>query len=127
MAPEPYHDGTYVVRVAEICGRKSGTTHRVPIAVTQIDGNRYLVSPSANRSWALNLRAKPKGVLLSSGSREDFNAVEVDPDHAIGVLRLYLSLLRWAAAQFPFTTDDPDGTIRSLPDQVAVFQIVSGG
>ncbi len=126
MPLQPYRDGTYVVRVAEIRGRKSGTTHRVPIAITQMDGNRYLVSPKTNRSWVLNLRAEPKGVLLSNVSREEFNAVEAEPEHAVAVLRLYLSLLRWAAAQFPFSADDSDSTIRSHLDEVAVFRVVSG-
>jgi hypothetical protein len=123
MPREPYRDGAYVVRVAEIRGRRSGTVYRVPIAVTQINGARYLVSPRADRSWALNLRANARCVLLSNGSREEYETVEADPEDAIAVLRLYLSLLRWAAAQFPFNIDDPDRTIRTRLHEVAVFQL----
>jgi hypothetical protein len=58
-----------------------------------------------------------------SGRSAVKRAVEADAEHAIAVLRLYLSLLRWAAAQFPFTIDDPDRTIQTRLHEVAVFQL----
>jgi hypothetical protein len=52
MPVQPHSEDGYVVRVLEVRGRRSGTLHRVPIAVVRFGGALCVVSPRADRAWA---------------------------------------------------------------------------
>ena len=120
---QPFTEGGYVLRVAEIVGRRSGSTIRVPTAAITNAGRHYLVSPTATRQWARNLTVHPHLRLVAAGISEAFLAVPAEPGEAIVVLRLYVSQLGWAADQFPFDPADPDDEIRARLPEVAVYRL----
>ncbi|PWJ54913.1 protein of unknown function [Quadrisphaera granulorum] len=123
MPVQPLIDGRYAVRVLEVRGRRTGTWHRVPIAVVQVHGRRYVLSPRADRPWALNLAANPACALLSADGRQDAVAHRAEPEEAVAALRLYLSQLRWAQDQFPFSARATDDEIRARLTDVAVYRL----
>jgi hypothetical protein len=123
MPTEPYREGGYVLRVAEIRGRHSGTLHQVPIAVVQLHGALYLVSPIGQRPWAQNLLTKSDCTMTAQGQREDYRAMLASATQAVPVLRCYLSQLTFVLSQFPFTGTEPDAEIMAKLDQVAVFRL----
>ena len=54
----------------EVTGRKSGRTISLPVVVTVIDGQRYLVSILGNDAqWVQNVRAASGRAVLRSGDR----------------------------------------------------------
>jgi hypothetical protein len=123
MPVQPYRDGGYVVRVLEVRGRRTGIRRQVPIAVIQLDGARFLVSPRADRSWARNLAADGRCALTSGEGCETYRASPAEPAIAVQVLRTYVAQLRWASAQFPFPDGASPDLIREHLDQVAVFHL----
>ena len=123
MPTQPYQDGCYVLRVAEIRGRTSGRIINVPIGVIQVDGARYLISPDSNRPWARNLRTAGECTLTARDSRERYRATPAPDDEAIAALRAYLPHIRFAADDFPFTATTPDAQMRAELGRVAVFRL----
>ncbi len=124
MPIQPYQDGKYVLRVAEIVGRGSGTLYQVAIGMVRWNGAGYLVSPDPTRDWVRNLRASEHCAILAGAVREPYRAVAVsDAAEAIAVLRSYLPQLVWTPAQFPVAVTDSDDTMRANLDKVAVFRL----
>jgi sporulation protein YlmC with PRC-barrel domain len=123
MPVQPYREGGYVLRVAEIRGRRSGQVHQVPIAVVQMHGTRYLVSPNRGRPWVLNLLVDNTCTIAAGHEREHYRAVLVTSDEAIPVLRTYLTQLTFAVQEFPFSVTASDAQIRAEMEKVAVFRL----
>lgn len=125
--PEPYRDGTYVRRVADIRGRRSGQVHAVPIAVVGLAGRRYLVSPVRERNWVRNLLVEPECIVASRDQREACRAVPVeDVDRIADVVATYIALMTnapWAIAQFPIPADATRSRIRNAATAMAVFEL----
>ena len=48
--------------VLTVPGRKSGLPRSVPVAVIELDGQRYLQSPYGQVEWVRNLRAAGSGL-----------------------------------------------------------------
>ena len=124
MPAQPYQDGSYTLRVVEIRGRKSGEPIRLPIAVVQMEGERYLVSPTRQRSWAKNLLAARSLTVMAGGLTEQYSAEIASPAKAVLVLRFYVGQLTFAAPQFPFALSDSDDQIAAQLDKMAVFHLV---
>lgn len=121
---EPYREGTYVLRVAEIRGRRSGRIIPVPIAVVQLGGSRYLVSPTRERLWARNLLAAGECMIVAGGERETYRTTPAPDDEAVPVLRTYVAQLPgWASQQFPFPINADDAQILAAAPQTAVFRL----
>jgi len=124
MPAQPLREGSYALRVLEVPGRKSGRTLRVPLAVMLLGGERYLVSPDKERSWAKNLLAAGECELVAGGERERARAVLVrDVGEAAAVLRAYVGQLTFAARAFPFAPDDPDERVCAGAPSTAVFRL----
>lgn len=124
MPAQPLREGSYALRVLEVRGRRSGRTLRVPLAVMLLDGERYLVSPDKERSWAKNLLAAGECEIAAGGERERVRALPVrDVEAAAAVLRAYVGRLTFAARAFPFAPDDPDERVRAGVPSTAVFRL----
>lgn len=61
-------------------GRVTGTWHTVSVGVLKHDGQRYLLAPSGDTDWSLNLRASWRGRLEKKGHVEEFTATDVPVD-----------------------------------------------
>jgi len=125
MPVQPYRDGAYALRVAEIRGRRSGRLHRVPIGVVQVAGRRYLVSPDRERPWARNLLAAGECGITAGPVRERERATLVGGDEAVPVLRAYLAAARvpFVQQQFPFSADASAEAVAAAAHRTAVFRL----
>ena len=124
MPAQPYKEGGFVYRVAEMKGRKTGDVIQVPIAVTMVAGKLYLISPTSERQWVLNLLVDKHCTLVSGETRELCLAQRVSSTEAVSALRVYLAQLQWASQNFPFAADASDADILAKLDKVAVFCLV---
>jgi deazaflavin-dependent oxidoreductase (nitroreductase family) len=71
-------------------GRKSGLESTTPVTLTEMKGQRYLVSPYGNRGWVFNVRASGTAKLSRGGNTEEVRVTEVDAEAAAPVLKQYV-------------------------------------
>jgi deazaflavin-dependent oxidoreductase (nitroreductase family) len=74
-------------------GRTSGEWRTVPINVSELAGQRYLVAPRGDTQWVRNLRATGRGELRWRGRIEPFRATEIADDEKPRIIEAYLA--RW--------------------------------
>jgi deazaflavin-dependent oxidoreductase (nitroreductase family) len=76
--------------VLTVPGRKSGKPRSTPLSVLELDGRRYLLEGFPGADWARNVRAANGLATLSTGKRrEQVRLVELDPQDALPVLRVW--------------------------------------
>ncbi|MDE3102830.1 MAG: nitroreductase family deazaflavin-dependent oxidoreductase [Chloroflexota bacterium] len=95
-------------------GRKSGLPRSTPVAVAEISGRRWLLSPFGETEWAKNVRAAGRATLTSSGRREEVAARELDRDERVAfyrdVLEPYLAtdgVAKWIVRNVDRIPPDP--------------------
>ncbi|MBP2479047.1 deazaflavin-dependent oxidoreductase (nitroreductase family) [Crossiella equi] len=131
-----YVEGDHVLRVLAVPGRRTGLPRTTPIAVTQVDGQRYVCSPNRHRDWTANL--------LAAGTCEieqepgtTFRVELLEDERAAEVLHTYLGNVRRNEAlrgsagpnMWPFAKDAPPSVIREHLAEIAVLRLspVTGG
>jgi deazaflavin-dependent oxidoreductase (nitroreductase family) len=86
----------------EIRGRRSGRVISFPVAIADVEGERYLVSMlGSNANWVRNLRAADGRAVLRHGRRESVHLEEVDPSARAPILRRYIQVAPGARAHIP--------------------------
>jgi deazaflavin-dependent oxidoreductase (nitroreductase family) len=76
--------------VLTVPGRKSGKPRSTPLSVLEHEGQRYLLEGFPGADWARNVRAANGLATLTTGKRrEPVRLVELDPQEALPVLRLW--------------------------------------
>jgi hypothetical protein len=71
-------------------GRTSGKPRSTPLSVLELEGQRYLLEGFPGADWARNVRAAQGRATLTTGRhREEVRLVELDPQDALPVLRLW--------------------------------------
>jgi hypothetical protein len=76
--------------VLTVPGRKIGKPRSTPLSVLEHEGQRYLLEGFPGADWARNVRAAGGRATLSTGKRrEEVRLVELDPQDALPVLRLW--------------------------------------
>ena len=95
-------------------GRKSGLPRSTPVAVAEIDGRLWLVSPWGEVDWARNLRAAGRATLTSGRRIEEVSATELDRAQTVRFFRDILNpyvrtdrLARWFVRVLDQIEDDP--------------------
>lgn len=95
-------------------GRKSGLPRSTPVAVAEIDGRLWLVSPWGEVDWARNLRAAGRATLTSGRRTEEVSATELDCARTVGFFRDILNpyvrtdrLARWFVRGLDQIEEDP--------------------
>lgn len=82
-------------------GRKTGLPRSTPVAVAEISGRLWLLSPFGETDWARNLRAATRATIRSGRDRYEVSARELDQGERIAfyrdVLDPYLETHRFAA------------------------------
>ena len=63
-------------------GRSSGLPRTAPVAVSEIDGQSYVIGAYGDVQWVRNLRATPEAEIQAHGRVERVTAVELDRDRA---------------------------------------------
>lgn len=117
-----------------IRGRSTGQTRTAPIAITEIDGQRYVIGAYGDVQWTRNLRVAGEADVALHGRREHVRAVELGRPAAeefYGVtLRRYVARFPWFGRAFarvlfgavaPEILNDPAKAAATRP----VFELTS--
>ena len=108
----------------EVVGRKSGTTVSLPLAMTMVDGERYLVSMlGENTNWVKNVRAAGGNAILRHGMSEQVHLVEVDISQRAPVLKAYLQLAPGARPHIAISKDAPIAEFERIASKYPVFRV----
>jgi deazaflavin-dependent oxidoreductase (nitroreductase family) len=121
--------------VVTIRGRKSGRPQHVPLAITEVNGRRWVIGAYGETNWVRNLRAAGEADVEIGGSSRRLRAVELTTDEAADFFRDVLipyatrmpqpwrfgvRLLFGMAA--PEVLNDPDRAAQTRP----VFELLDG-
>lgn len=108
-------------------GRKSGLPRSTPVAVAQIAGRRWLISPFGEADWARNLRAAGRATLTDRRVAEEIVAVELSDAKRVEFYRDVLGpyargnpFARWIVRNLDGIPDDPVEAAKGRP----VFEIL---
>ena len=107
----------------EVTGRKSGRTIALPVVVTILDGQRYLVSMLGNDAqWVQNVRAASGRAVLRSGDREEVQLEEVPADERAPILKAYLQRAPAARPHLPLSKDATLAEFQTIAAEFPVFR-----
>ena len=110
----------------EVKGRRSGRTISFPLAMTVVDGERYLVSMLGNEaSWVRNLRAADGYAVLRHGRTERVRLETVEVEQRPRVLKAYLKRAPGAQPHIPVDKDAPLEAFAAVAAQIPVFRVVA--
>jgi deazaflavin-dependent oxidoreductase (nitroreductase family) len=109
----------------EVTGRKSGRTVTLPMAVTVVNGKRYLVSMlGEDVQWVHNVRAAGGRAVFHRHGREEVHLEEVPADQRAPILRAYLQRAAGARPHVPVNKDAPLAAFEQIATAFPVFQVV---
>lgn len=108
----------------EIRGRKSGRLISFPVAIADLDGERYLVAMLGEKTnWVLNARAVDGRAVLRHGRREEIRLVEEHSDRRAAILRRYLQIAPGARPHFPIDRRAAIEEFERIADRYPIFRI----
>ncbi len=110
----------------EVRGRRSGRRLSLPLVMTVVEGERYLVSMlGAEVEWVRNVKAAGGNVTLRHGRREQVRLEEVAADRRAAVLKAYLQRAPGARPHLPIGKDAPLAEFARIAAQFPVFRVVA--
>jgi hypothetical protein len=110
----------------EVAGRRSGKLVSFPLAMTVLDGERYLVSMlGANTSWVLNVRAASGHARLIHGKTEAVQLEEIPVGLRPRVLKAYLRIAPGARPHIAVDKDAPLEAFAAAAAQIPVFRVLA--
>ena len=118
--------GIAPTRAAElqITGRRSGRVISFPVAIADVEGDRYLVSMlGANVNWVRNLKAAGGHAVLRHGRRERVCLEEVEPGARAPILPRYLEVAPGARPHIPVDRAAPLEEFARIAPDYPVFRI----
>ncbi len=108
----------------EIVGRKSGKLTSFPLAMTVVDGERYLVSMlGAETNWVRNLAAAGGRATLRHGKTEQVVLQEVAVGQRAPILKAYLRIAPGARPHIPVSKDAPVSEFEKVASLYPVFRV----
>ena len=108
----------------EVTGRSSGRTFSLPVVVTIVDGQRYLVSMLGDDvQWVKNVRAADGNAVLRSGPREEVQLDEVPVDRRAVILKAYLQRAPGARPHVPVHKDAELAEFQKIAAAYPVFRV----
>ncbi len=108
----------------EVVGRKSGKTVSFPLAMTVMNGERYLVSMLGEETnWVRNVRAASGRARLVHGISEQIVLKEVDIKQRAPILKAYLQLAPGARPHIPIGKDAPISEFEEIAVKYPVFRV----
>ena len=110
----------------EVTGRRSGHTISLPLVMTVIDGERYLVSMLGTEAgWVRNVQAADGQAVLRHGRREEVRLVEVPMEQRAPILKAYLQKAPGARGHVAVDKDAPLAEFERMAAQYPVFRVVA--
>ena len=108
----------------EVAGRKSGKMIRFPLAMTRLNGERYLVAMLGQpTNWVRNVRAAAGKARLVHGISEQVLLAELDDSQKAPVLKAYLQIVPGARPHIPVSQDAPIAEFEKIASQYPVFRL----
>ena len=108
----------------EVVGRKSGKMTSFPLAMTVINGERYLVSMlGADTNWVRNIQAAGGRARLRHGISEQVFLQEVDISQRAPILKAYLQLAPGARPHVSVSKDAPISEFEKIVSKYPVFRL----
>ena len=112
----------------EVVGRRTGRTISFPLAMTVLDGERYLVSMlGRDVAWVRNVRAAAGHAVLRHGRTEQVSLEELAIEKRPRVLKAYLQRAPGARPHVPVDKDAPLEKFETIADQFPVFRVLTAG
>lgn len=109
----------------EVVGRKSGKIISFPLAMTVLDGNRYLVSMlGKDANWVQNVRAAGGKATLRHGITEEIWLEEVEVQARPVILKAFLQHAPGARPHVPVSKDAPLSAFEGIAADYPVFRLV---
>ena len=108
----------------EVVGRKSGKMISFPLAMTVMNGERYLVAMLGEETnWVQNVKATDGKARLVHGIREQVLLTEVDISQRAPILKAYLQLAPGARPHIPISKDAPVSEFEKISSKYPVFRL----
>jgi len=108
----------------EVAGRKSGKTISFPLAMTMMNGERYLVSMLGEEvNWVQNIKVTGGKATLVHGNTEQVLLTEVDVKQRAPILKAYLQFARGARPHIPISKDAPVSEFETIASKYPVFRV----
>jgi hypothetical protein len=110
----------------EVVGRQSGKVISFPLALTVINGERYLVSMlGTEANWVRNVKAAGGKATLRHGKIEHVLLQEVDVSLRAPILKAYLRRAPGARPHIPVNKDAPVAEFDKIAAEYPVFRTVA--
>ena len=110
----------------EVTGRRSGRAISLPVVVTILGGQRYLVPMLGNEAqWVQNVRAAAGRAVIRSGDREEVQLEEVPSDQRAPILKAYLHRAPGARPHVSVSKDATLAEFQKVAAEFPVFRITS--
>jgi hypothetical protein len=110
----------------EVVGRQSGKTISFPLAMTVMNGERYLVSMlGAEANWVRNVRAAGGRATLRHGATESVILEEVEVGLRAQILKAYLQLAPGARPHMAVSENAPLAEFEKVAATYPVFRVKS--
>jgi hypothetical protein len=108
----------------EVTGRRSGKTISFPLALTVLNGERYLVSMlGEGTNWVRNVRAAGGRARLRHGIHEQVLLKEVAVGQRAPILKAFLAHAPGARPHIPVNKDAPLSDFEEIAAKYPVFRL----
>jgi hypothetical protein len=108
----------------EVTGRQSGKKIDFPLAMTVMNGERYLVSMlGENANWVRNVRANNGMARLRHGISEEVMLVEVDVQKRAPIMKAFLRRAPGARPHIPVDKDAQVAEFEKIASRYPVFRV----
>src|SRR5215216_3395729 len=108
----------------EVVGRQSGKTISFPLAMTLMNGGRYLVSMLGEEvNWVRNVRAAEGKASLRHGITEQVLLEEVEVTQRAPILKAFLGHAPGARPHIPVDKDAPVSEFEKIAAKYPVFRV----
>lgn len=108
----------------EVVGRKSGKIVSFPLAMTVINGERYLVSMLGEETnWVRNIKSADGKARLRHGISEQVLLQDVNVSQRAPILKAYLKLAPGARPHVAVNKDAPISEFEKIASKYPVFRI----
>lgn len=108
----------------EVKGRQSGRLISIPLVMTTVGGQRFLVSMLGERaSWVSNVRAADGKAVLRHGRGEEVQLEEVPVAERATIIKAYLKRAPGARPHIPVDKNAPVSEFEKVAGAIPVFRV----
>jgi len=116
LGPAPQH-------LLTTTGRQTGTPRTTPVAVVEVDGERYVVAGFNASDWVANARATPRAGLRRGRQAERVELVEVPTDQRGPILARFAESIRGGRSFLTVASNAPRSAFDAAAPHHPVFRL----